>query len=171
MQPIALIVTGIVLIILVAAAFMFFERWTRHKEREWMFLLKAENNKAMAPLRISAIERMVVMLERITPTSLVMRHNSAASSGMLQLELVRAIREEFEHNVSLQMYVSSWCWDRIKRAKDDTTELVKVAFTRVAPESKAMELSREIFKLEAAVGNSSIKEAMAALRSELERNY
>lgn len=171
MQPIVLITAGIVLIVLIAALFLFFERWTKHREREWMFLLKAENNKAMAPLRISAIERLVVMLERITPTSLVMRHSGASSSGVLQLELVRAIREEFEHNVSLQMYVSSWCWERIIKAKEDTAELVKVAFTRVAPDAKAMELSREIFRLEAAVGNASIKDALAALRAEIEKGY
>ncbi len=171
MQPIVLLVAGIALIILIAALFLFFERWTKHREREWMFMLRAENNKAMAPLRISAIERLVVMLERITPTSLVMRHGGTSSAGVLQLELVRAIREEFEHNVSLQMYVSAWCWERITRAREDTAELVKVAFTRVAPDAKAMELSREIFRLEAAVGNASIKEALAALRAELEKSY
>ncbi|MDZ4822854.1 MAG: hypothetical protein SH856_05300 [Flavobacteriales bacterium] len=162
---------AIILLILIAATYLLFERWAKFKDREWMFQLKSENNKAMAPLRISACERLVVMLERITPTSIVMRHNNASTSGMLQLELVRAIREEFEHNVSLQMYVSLYTWEKIKRAKDDTVDLVKVAFTKVRPEAPAMDLSREIFKLEAAVGNASIKDAVGAIRGEIERHF
>lgn len=142
------------------------------RERQWAFTLKQDNNKALAPLRVSAYERITIMLERITPQSLVMRHNIGASSAaMLQMELIRSIREEFDHNVSLQIYVSADCWEKVKRAKEETAELIKVAFTRVKPESTPMELSREILKLESAVGNSAIREAIHAVRVEMARHF
>jgi hypothetical protein len=158
--------------IVLVAIFLFIEKWLKHREREWAFVLRQDNNKAMAPLRVAAYERLIIMLERIAPTSLVMRQNVAGNSAaMLQLECIRAIREEFEHNVSLQVYVSLDCWEKIKRAKEETTELLKVAYTRVSPDSSGMELSREIFTLEAAVGNSAIKDAMLSLRSEMNKYF
>ena len=149
-----------------------FNKWMKYRERAWAFTLKQDNNKALAPLRISAYERIVVMLERITPQSLVMRHNSGTSSAaFLQMDIIRGLREEFEHNVSLQMYVSPECWEKVKHAREETAELVKVAFTKVRPESSAMDLSREILKLEATVGNSAIREALLGVRMEMARYF
>jgi len=167
----------ITLIVLISTAVMittvyFFKQWLNHKERAWAFVMKQDNNKALAPLKITAYERLVVMLERISPQSLIMRQNSGVKNAtMLQLELIRAIREEFEHNISLQMYVSSECWEQIKRAKDDATELIKAAYTRVRPESSGMELSREILHLEANVGVGAIQDALIAIRIEMGRYF
>jgi hypothetical protein len=149
-----------------------FKRWLKHREREWAFVMRQDNNKSLAPLRITAYERIVVMLERITPHSMVMRHNmNSTSAALLQMELIRALREEFDHNVSLQMYVSVDCWEKVKRAKEETAELIKIAFTRVRPEATAMEFSREILKLEAAVSNSAIREAILAVRMDMAKYY
>lgn len=157
---------------IITAAIYCFRQWLGHRERSWAFVLKQDNNKALAPLKITAYERLVVMLERISPQSLIMRHNAGMSNAtMLQLELIRSIREEFEHNISLQMYVSSDCWERIKKAKEDTTELIKVAYSRVRPDSTGMELSREILHLESHVGISAIKDALLAIRLEMGRYF
>jgi len=171
LEPISLISLLLIVILILGGAYFTAERIIRHKEREWAFQLKSDRNKAFAPLKISACERLIVMLERITPTPLVMRQRiSGSTAALLQLELMKAIREEFEHNVSLQMYVSEECWSAVKHAKDETTELLKIAFTKVRPESQAIEFSNEIFKLEAATGNAAIREAIKAIRADLE-NY
>jgi len=171
-QPMSLVILAVIVLVIFLGVFFLFERWLKHREREWAFMLKTENNKAMSPLRISAYERTIIMLERITPTSLVMRQNlMGKSAGAMQLELIKAIREEFELNVSLQMYMSEAAWQRVVKAKDETTELVKIAFSRVTPESSAIDLSREIFQLEAMTGNALIKEAIIAIRTEIARHY
>jgi hypothetical protein len=46
-----------------------FNAWMQYKERSWMFTIKADNNKAMSNVRIPAYERLVIMLERIAPSS------------------------------------------------------------------------------------------------------
>ena len=163
---------SVLLVIIIVAAYLLLERYLKQQERNWMFQLKADNNKAFAPLRISAYERIIVMLERITPSSLVLRHNvSSLSAGMLQLEMIRAIREEFEHNISLQMYVSDYTWQQVKKGKEEVLDLIKMAFTKVKPESPGLELSREIFRLEVATGNSGVKAAIRAIREELLRHF
>jgi hypothetical protein len=149
-----------------------FNLWIKHRERSWVFVLKQDNNKALAPLRISAYERIIVMLERITPQSMVMRHSATASNAAyLHMDLMRALREEFDHNISLQMYVSDECWNKVKRAREETGELYKVAFTRVKADSSAAEFGREILHLEATVGNSAIREALMAVRMEMGKHF
>lgn len=159
-------------VIIIVAAYLLLERYLKHREREWAFILKQDNNKALSSLRITAFERITIMLERIAPTALVMRQNVVGSTAaLLQRELIKSIREEFDHNISLQIYVSSETWERVRRAKDETAELIKVAYTKVRPESTGLELSQEILMLEASVGNSAIREAIFALRAEMSKNY
>jgi hypothetical protein len=92
---------------------------------------------------------------------------ASVSAGSLQLELIRSVREEFEHNVSLQIYVSNETWELVKDAKEEVLEIIKEAYTRVTPVSNGMDLSREIFKLEAAVGNTKIRKAIESIKAEL----
>jgi hypothetical protein len=157
---------------LISIILYLFNTWIKHRERSWMFSLKQDNNKALAPLRISAYERIIVMLERTTPQTMVMRLSTTSSNAAyLHLDLTKELREEFEHNISLQMYVSEECWNKVKRAKEETGELYKVAFTRVNANSSASDYAREILHLEATVGNSAIREAIVAVRSEMARHF
>ncbi|MFM7310674.1 MAG: hypothetical protein ACKOZY_08705, partial [Flavobacteriales bacterium] len=107
------------LVACVALVWFAFMRLMKHRERAWVFTIKQDNNKSLAPLRLSAYERLVIMLERITPQSLIMRHHiQASNAGMLQRDLIRAILEEFEQNISLQVYVSLGCWEKVVRARE-----------------------------------------------------
>ncbi|MFZ4785392.1 MAG: hypothetical protein ACOYLH_07925 [Flavobacteriales bacterium] len=155
-------------ILVIVLVYRMFNTWMHHKERAWVFELKADNNKAMSAVRIPAFERIVIMLERISPSSLVMRQNvSHMTASMLQLELMRSVREEYEHNVSLQIYVSDETWDLVQAAKDEVLEIIKESATRVSPQATSIDLSREIFKLEASTENIKIKRAITAVKSEL----
>ncbi|MDZ4751572.1 MAG: hypothetical protein SGI87_08170 [Flavobacteriales bacterium] len=138
------------------------------KIMEWQWMLKLDNNKAIANLRVSACERLVIMLERIHPDSLVLRQNIATSNAtMLQMELIKGIREEYEHNVSLQLYVSDECWQYVRFAKDEMLEVIKISYTKVRPENTAMDLSREIFKLSATLQSDPVKSAIAKVKREI----
>lgn len=155
-----------------AVVYAMYRSWLQLQERKWAFILKQDNNKALAALRITAFERLTVMLERITPQALVMRHNTGGLTAQsLQLDLVRAVREEFEHNVSLQIYVSPECWQRIIDAKEETAQLIKIAHTRLPGGHSALELSGEILRIEAEVGNPAIRAALHAIRVEMGRHY
>jgi hypothetical protein len=131
-----------------------------------------ERMKLVLPLKISAYERLIVMLERITPNSLVMRCNRGQiNAGQLQLELLKSIREEFEHNVGLQMYVSSRAWQAVVAARQETSQMVKVAATKINLESPSISLSQEIFILEEKVSNSAIDIAKKMLKLEIAASF
>ncbi|MEZ4799889.1 MAG: hypothetical protein R2809_08975 [Flavobacteriales bacterium] len=167
---IALLTSAFILLLILM--YRMFQSWLALQERRWMFQLKADNNKALSNLRLTACERVIIMLERITPTSLVMRQSMAGkTSSALQLELLKSVREEFELNVSLQMYVSENTWNDISDAKEYVVELIRLASTKVEPASPAINLSRYIFDIEAVEGNTKIKRALTSIRKEIESRY
>jgi hypothetical protein len=107
------------------------EKQHRHNEQRWQLELRKANASALASLRLSAYERLIVMLERSRPSSVVLRSNrSGMTCTLLQLEMIRNIREEFDHNVSLQMYVSEHTWASIQQAKSDISEPVSYTHLR-----------------------------------------
>jgi len=109
--------------------------------------IKAESNKTILPLRLQAYERVVLYLERISPNNLVMRvYQSGMSGRLLQADLVKAIREEYEHNMTQQVYVSVNTWVLLKNAKEETIRLINVAASQVHPDASGIELSQVIFE-------------------------
>jgi len=65
----------------------------------------------------------------------------------LQTQLILAIREEFEHNLSQQVYISSQAWDMIKNAKEDMVKLINTAAAKLTDKASATDLSQKIFEL------------------------
>ena len=84
--------------------------------------------KEMLPLKLQAIERMVVFLERLRPESMVFR---ILQPGMqvrdLQLDLLATIRSEYEHNLSQQVYLTPQSWVAVRQAKDEMIALINVS--------------------------------------------
>ena len=85
--------------------------------------LKLANQEVITPIRLQAYERIVLFLERINPTSLVMRVEKTGSSASFQGELLKSIRNEFEHNLSQQIYMSNKSWDAVLKAKEETIKI------------------------------------------------
>jgi hypothetical protein len=100
------------------------------------------------PIRLQAYERMVLLLERITPQTLVMRvNNNAITSGQLHQELLASIRAEFEHNLTQQVYISKGAWEAVKRSKEETIKIINIAASKVNDNAKGFELSKMVLEL------------------------
>lgn len=99
-------------------------------------------------VNFQAYERLVMYLERINPGNMVLRmHKGNASAKMLEAEMVKAIREEFEHNLSQQIYFSDEIWSLIKGAKEETVKLIGLAASQCTNGSSAMDLSRILMEM------------------------
>jgi hypothetical protein len=99
------------------------------------------------PIRLQAYERMVLLLERITPQNLVMRVNNTATAGQLHQELLASIRAEFDHNLTQQVYISKSAWEAVKRSKEETIKLINIAASKVNDNDKGVELSKMVLEL------------------------
>jgi len=84
-----------------------------------------DNRAALLPLRLQAYERMALFLERIDPNQLVLRiHNTGLTVLQEENLLLTAIRSEFEHNLSQQIYLSDSVWQRVCEAKSDIESII-----------------------------------------------
>lgn len=124
--------------------------------------------KITLPLRLQAYERLMLFLERISPDSIIMRTSkSNMSAGELQVALLAAIRSEWEHNLSQQLYVSREAWDLVKNAKENIKQIINVCAERVEPTEPAIVLSKRIFDTMIELNINPIHTATDYLRSEV----
>lgn len=122
-------------------------------------------------LELQAAERFVLYLERISPDRLVMRlHQTGMSAKMLQSEMLRSIREEFDHNLSQQIYISENSWQLIKNAKDEMVKFVSASGDSMGEKSSGLELSRKIFEAASRVEKLPSDIALQYLRTETRRH-
>jgi len=101
-----------------------------------------QNQKTITPIRLQAYERTTLLLERIAPESLILRVNKQGfSAQQIHGEMLSAIRAEFEHNLSQQIYMSPQAWEVIKNARANTVKLINTSAGKVNPEAPALEFS------------------------------
>ncbi len=82
-----------------------------------------ENSNA---LRLQACERLTLMLERINVPNLLLRLSpgTSVSAKEYTATLLLTIREEFEYNVTQQIYVSDALWSIMIQARDNVSQLI-----------------------------------------------
>jgi hypothetical protein len=113
------IITGFV-------AYYFFNLHTKNEEGRRRYLLNKDTQKDSLPLRFQAFERMTLFLERINPGKLLIRisPNSEDKNDYENL-LISSIEQEFEHNLTQQIYMSDECWTVIVTAKNATIQMIR----------------------------------------------
>lgn len=131
-----------------------------------------EKFKLIAPLRLQAYERMIMLLERMAPSQLIMRVvKSGQSAAELQSELVVNIRQEFEHNLSQQVYISSNAWELIKNAREAVVSDINSAAEKLGEKATATDLAQVIFEEDITGGASTLHKALEFLKQEVRSNF
>lgn len=109
-------------------AFYFFKEHTKNEDGRRRFLLHKDLQTTTLPIRLQAYERMALFLERITPSKLLIRvAPSSSDKNAYESLLIASIEQEFEHNISQQIYVSDKCWNVITASKNATIQLIRKA--------------------------------------------
>jgi hypothetical protein len=121
----------------------FFYQENKRRERS----TTTDSVKVILPLRLQAYERIVLFLERITPNQLVTRlMDSNLTAREYHRVLIKSINEEFNHNISQQLYVSSGAWEMVKSAKEKTITQVNSAYGSLGDGVTALDLSQKILE-------------------------
>ena len=139
--------------------------------KKQMMDIKLANQQTITPIRLQAYERMVLFLERINPNSVLMRANIAVPAGVLEAELLKIIRTEFEHNLSQQIYIGKKTWEAIVKAKEETIKLVTIASTKVSRESPGMELAQSLLAVAAQLSQLPTKEPIDLIKKEIGKEF
>src|SRR5665647_2144419 len=92
--------------VLLTAYFMM-DKLLRNEEKRRNFELRKNNAIAITPIRLRAYERMILVLERTTPSTLIVNIAKPHMTNLeLHTQLLASVRQEFAHNLSQQIYVS-----------------------------------------------------------------
>lgn len=116
--------------------------------------IKAENTKQeiIIPARLQAYERIILLLERISPENLIRRTlRVTLTAKIYQGDLIGAIRNEYEHNISQQVYMSPTAWAMVKTATEETIRLVNVSASKLPPSAMASDLAENILRITAQI--------------------
>jgi hypothetical protein len=133
-----------------ALAFLF---WKQRKEAKEL-LEKHEKQKAAAapqstqPLQLQAYERLMLLVDRIALPNLISRTNAAGLTAKdMQLLLTQQIRQEFEYNVTQQIYVTAESWEAVRNLKDQNLLIINQIASFLPAEATGQDLSRSILEM------------------------
>ena len=109
-------------------AYYLFNSYFKDQQNTRRWLLQKEAQKDALPLRLQAYERMSLYLERINPTKLLIRIIPLSNDKNDYENLVISqIEQEFEHNLTQQIYMSDKCWTIIVTGKNATIQMIRKA--------------------------------------------
>lgn len=127
-----------------------------------------ENDKSNKALRLKAHERLTLFLERISPDKLIQRiHDSKMTSAELQLELLKIIRQEYEHNLTQQLYVSDEAWNTVVIAKEGINQLINSSMSTVEANSPAIELAKKIIQTYQSTKSTPVELSIRMLKADV----
>lgn len=146
--------------------------YMRNEDKKRMESRNTGSSQITLPLRLQAYERLILLLERMAPAQAI---NRALQPGMttyhLQAMMIQNIREEFEHNVAQQIYVSAPGWAMIKSAKEETTLLINTCAAETDAGSGAGDLARTILERWAQLEYNPVQAAIDQLKAEVRQVF
>jgi hypothetical protein len=149
-----------------AVAYYFFDLHTKNEEGRRRYLLNKTAQKDILPIRLQAFERMVLFLERINPSNLLIRV-SPISQDKKDYEnyVIAQIEQEFEHNLTQQIYMSDECWTIILTAKNATIQTIRN--TNLNEKIDSADKLREVILTDLLEKQSPSNAALAYLKNEI----
>ena len=131
-----------------------------------------KNQEVVAPIRLQAYERITLLLERITPANLLARlGNADYNVGELQQILVHEIRNELNHNLSQQVYMSEDAWTYVTTAVEQTIALINSSANMLDKEAAGIELGRVILENNAGGEADTPRQAIRYIKEEVQNVF
>lgn len=132
-----------------------------------MLEIKQNQQKETLPLRLQAYERLSLMCERISLPNLLLRvRREGMSASELRLSLLLAIQQEYEHNITQQVYVSEQLWEIIKIARDDAVNSVSLIAEKMEPNASGRDFSEALINFLSQRESTGPDKALQAIKKE-----
>ncbi len=142
--------------------------YLKNEEMKRAVMHNPEKDRITLPLRLQAYERLILLLERMTPAQLISRTlQPGMTAGSLHLTLLQVTREEFEHNVAQQIYVSSDGWLLTKKAREEVILLINKKAAETGPDATASDLAKNILESWGELDENPIQTAIEVLKVEV----
>lgn len=134
--------------------------------------VRSRSIETILPSRLQAYERITLFLERISPQNLLIRLNAPGLAAREFHQLLLAeIRNEYNHNVSQQVYMSEHVWSIVKNAKEDLIVSINDAAGEMGAESTSLDLAKKIFEKSVNKSVDPIGHALSELKKEIQQTF
>ncbi len=129
--------------------------------------IKIKNNETVLPIRLQAYERISLLLERISPNNMLLRLSDPSISAFaFQQVLLNEIREEFNHNLSQQVYMSDLAWVKVRATVNDIVTAVQDSSQKMDETKNAIDLAEAIFDYMIKLDRDPVGEALTLVKEE-----
>lgn len=120
--------------------------YTGYREKKLKSLAKA-NNSEYSPIQLQAYERLILLADRIALPNLISRVSQPGISAKeMQLLLTSVIREEYEHNITQQIYVSADAWTAVKNLKEQNQLIINQFANILPPGATGLDLNKMLLE-------------------------
>lgn len=134
--------------------------------------VRSRSIETILPNRLHAYERMTLFLERMAPQNLLVRLNTGTMPAREFHQLLLAeVRNEYNHNVSQQVYIGEDVWELIKSAKEDLIITINDSANEMSAESTSLDLAKKIFEKTILKPSDPLAHALSQLKQEIQRTF
>ncbi len=159
-------------LVVLAGVYVVMHKLYNNEQEKRIWELKKQSQKEITPTRLRAYERLALLLERTQPEHLVMeisRQSPLAEMSVAQLQqlILRTIRQEYDHNLSQQIYVSDELWDKIIDARDQMASFTTAMANQLPNGATTMDYAKVLMTAYNQNGMTPHEVAMSALKEEV----
>jgi len=96
-------------------------------------------------LRLQAYERITLLTERIALQNLLSRNtNNGLTCRQMQATLIDSIKQEYDYNISQQIYVSTEVWRAVNNLKEQNIYIINQLASTLPAQASGMDLNKHI---------------------------
>lgn len=106
---------------------------------------RKNNEPETLRLRLQAYERITLLTERIALQNLLSRNtNSGLTCRQMQMALIDSIKQEYDYNISQQIYVSPEVWRAVNNLKEQNIYIINQLASTLPAQASGMDLNKHI---------------------------
>lgn len=106
------------------------------------------NTSSTMQLKLQAYERLILLADRISLPNLINRSNQPGLSVReMQNLLIQTIRQEFDHNITQQIYVSPEAWDAIRNLKEQNILIINQVSSYLPDTATGQDLNKSLLEM------------------------
>lgn len=143
-------IIAIVIALLLAGtlAYLFWKQRKEIKKEEKAAPAEAAGGIPVRQLQLQAYERLILLTDRIALPNLIGRVNQPGLNAReMQSLLTQSIRQEFEHNITQQIYVTAEAWDAVRNFKEQNLLIINQVGSYLPAEASGIELNKHLLDL------------------------
>ena len=136
------LILGLVILIAIAAVIILFLT-RKQKTQQPSSAMVVKDKSFSQQLQLQAYERLALLVDRIAMPNLISRVNEPGISAKdMQFLLTQHIKQEFDHNITQQIYVSANAWNAVKNLKEQNQLLINQLANTLPVDATGLDLNK-----------------------------